>query len=104
MESLKHKLCLEKDDLKDAGMFIEWAEDAKEDKDDAAAGYFFKRAQRRWEDYINSKEEVRREIERHRGTGHDAPDSIQAALVEMLMAEQKEKADHVKKKIETFSV
>jgi hypothetical protein len=58
MKGLKHKLCLEKDDLKDAGMLIEWAEDAKEDKDDAAAAYFFKRAQRRWEDYINSKEEV----------------------------------------------
>jgi hypothetical protein len=104
MEGLKHKLCLEKDDLKDAGMFIEWAEDAKEDKDDAAAAYFFKRAQRRWEDYINSKEEVRREIERHKGSGHDAPDSIQAALVEMLMSEQKDKAERVKKRIESFSM
>lgn len=104
MKGLKHKLCLEKDDLKDAGMFIEWAEDAKEDKDEAAASYFFKRAQRRWEDYINSKEEVRREIERHKGSGHDAPDSIQAALVEMLMSEQKDKAEHVKKRIESFSM
>ncbi|MDE5899010.1 MAG: hypothetical protein K2H09_07100 [Treponemataceae bacterium] len=103
MEMLRYKMCMEKDDLKDTSMLMDYADEAKEKKDEAGAAYFYKRAKQRWEDYLNSHEEVRRSMEKLRGTDRDAPDSIQAEMLGMLLGERQEHAERLKRRIEQFA-
>ena len=52
---LKHKMQMEKDDLKDCSMLMDYAEEAKAHGDTECATFFFSRAKKRWEDYRISK-------------------------------------------------
>lgn len=100
---LKHKMQMEKDDLKDCSMLMDYADEAQSNGDVECVSFFYNRAKRRWEDYKNSSDEVVREIDRLRGTASDAPDSIQGMLYNMLMEEQKERANSLKHRIENFA-
>lgn len=101
---LKHKMQMEKDDLKDCSMLMDHAEEAKTQGDVECANFFFARAKKRWEDYKVSAEEVSKEIEKLKGTAKDVPDSIQGMLYNMLIEEQKERVLATRHRIENFSM
>lgn len=104
MNYLKHKMQMEKDDLKDCDMLMDHAEEAQAHGDTECASFFYNRAKRRWEDYKTSADEVSKEVDKMRGTASDAPDSIQGMLYNLLMEDQKERAMKLKHRIENFSL
>lgn len=101
---LKHKMQMEKDDLKDCSMLMDYAEEAKAHGDTECATFFFSRAKKRWEDYRISSDEVSKEIEKMKGSAKDVPDSIQGMLYNMLIEEQKERVLATRHRIENFSM
>lgn len=100
---LKHKMQMEKDDLKDCDMLMGYAEEAQAHGETDCATFFYNRAKKRWEDYKTSEAEVSKEVDKMRGTASDAPDSIQGMLYNLLMEDQKERAMKLKHRIENFA-
>ena len=101
---LKQKMQMEKDDLKDCSMLMDYAEEAKANGSTDCASLFYNRAKKRWEDYKISSEEVSKEIEKMKGSAKDVPDSIQGMLYNMLVEDQKERVKAARHRIETFSI
>jgi hypothetical protein len=95
---LKHKMQMEKDDLKDCEMLLGYAEEAQAHGEADCATFFYNRAKKRWEDYKASEAEVSKEVDKMRGTA-----SIQGMLYNLLMEDQKERAMKLKHRIENFA-
>lgn len=104
MEILKSKMNIKNDDLNDAEMLMDYAEMSKGVKDNDAALWFHKRAKVRWGQYEEDERAVESHIEKMKENGKDAPDSVQAAMLEMLTAEFKSHACRVKHRVENFFI
>lgn len=97
---IKMLMKVENDDLKDAETLADYAEKMRQAGHPAMAQKLAARAKSRAGHYMEDDKEIRDMMERMKGSGEDAPQSIQAHCLEMMMNNQKERYHHLLAKLD----
>lgn len=97
---IKMMMKVENDDLKDTETLADYAEKMRQAGHPAMAQKLAARAKSRASHYMEDDKEIRDMMERMKGSGEDAPQSIQAHCLEMMMDNQKERYHHLLAKLE----
>lgn len=97
---IKMMMKVQADDLKDAEMLAGYAEKMRQAGHPAMTQKLMARAKSRASHYMEDDKEIRDMMERMKGSGEDAPESIQAQCLEMMMETQRERYHHLLSKLD----
>lgn len=97
---IKMMMKVQADDLKDAEMLADYSEKMRHAGHTAMAQRLMSRAKMRASHYMEDDKEIRDMMDRMKGSGEDAPQSVQAQCLEMMMETQRERYHHLMAKLE----
>ena len=92
---IKTLIKIQNDDLKDAEMLADYAEKMRHHGNMAFAQKLSMRAKMRASHFAEDEKEIRETMDRIKGEAEDAPESIQAHMLDMMMETQRDRYHHL---------